>query len=170
MNVFEKVVALLLSIFLVFGFSLVVTTDNNDYVSRNIVEQQTIKFVNNVRNNGYISGQEYNEFMQTILLTNNLYDISMTVEHTKYDPVYDNDGNFTGDYQVNCTKIYEDEILDVIAYGNDYELSAGDYFYVTVKSTTPTMGGRIRALLLRIGSESTKIVIHQGGVVRNELD
>lgn len=56
------------------------------------VDIATTKFVDNIRESGYMSKRMYEDFIKKLQITGNLYDITMTCEHVSYIPVYTDDG------------------------------------------------------------------------------
>ena len=55
-----------------------------DDLSRLVVYQSVTKFVDSVRTKGYITPIMYNDFLQELATTGNIYNVEMEHHHKKY--------------------------------------------------------------------------------------
>ncbi|MEW4371682.1 hypothetical protein [Paenibacillus kandeliae] len=177
-NAILKIFAALLAVLLMGIWPIYTAYSSQDSNSQIIVLNTVTKFVDSVRDKGYITPEMYQQFEDQLYLTGNTYDIQMEHQHKRYDPVYNDDGSFQDSYQVNDEGYYNSQIrAKLFPAGNDnihdparmYKLAAGDYFSVTVKNTNRTMATLMGDLLFNGGSApNEKIVIPYGGMVLNE--
>lgn len=178
-NHIEKVFALILAILLLFIWPISSALDKQDDVSQLVVTNAVTKFVDSVRDKGFITPTMYNEFADQMALTGNTYDIQMEHLHKRYDPIYNDAGVFQGGYNVNYEGFYNAQINDKLFPRNSsdkidspnrvYKLAAGDFFSVTVKNTNRTPATLISDILNgTINAPDEKIVVPYGGMVLNE--
>ena len=148
-----------------------------DETSRIYVVSETTKFVDSVRNIGYISPATYKDFVKKLAQTQNLYSIKMEHWHLKVDPVYTDpalESTFQDDFSENYALVSDDDIRKTItpdySVGSFYKMSAGDYFSVLVYNTNKTFATRIQEMLFQTQLNKKKIVVNYGGAVKNEAD
>lgn len=180
MNSIIKVFAIFIAILLLYIFPISAAFDQQDDVSELVVLRATTAFVDAVRDKGYVSPAMYSDFFQAIHATGNLFDVQMEHGQKRYVPVYDDPARpetFRDKYEVHYDAFYDAQILPVLfpqspAGKEDparrYKLHAGDTFYVVVKNTNRTNGAILRDFLNNDSSPHEVIVVHYGGVVRNE--
>ncbi|WP_010250303.1 hypothetical protein [Acetivibrio cellulolyticus] len=84
-----KIIAIVLAVLLLFIYPTKNEFERLDETSRIYVLTETSKFVDSVRNLGYITPVMYEEFSSRLAATNNLYEIKMEHRKKRYDPVYD---------------------------------------------------------------------------------
>lgn len=150
--------------------------ERQDDMSYNLALRQTTTFVEKVLNNGYMDEEMYNDFVQALSNTNNLYDIQIEAHRQVITPDPDNTSLYVTQYRID----YTDDIFDIIGQDTKsatlnikkvkngmYTLNQGDQFYVKLKNSSTTLAG---ALFNSIISTSTKerIVVNYGGFVKNE--
>ncbi len=85
----SKIFALVLAVLLLFIYPTKNEFERLDETSRIYVLTETSKFVDSVRNLGYITPVMYKEFASRLSSTNNLYEIKLEHRKKRYDPVYD---------------------------------------------------------------------------------
>ena len=83
----QRVFAILISIIIFFIFPLYISYEKKDDVSYALALKITTEFVNNVKNNGYISYDMYTKFVSDLGATNNMYDIKFEHKSYEYYPV-----------------------------------------------------------------------------------
>lgn len=178
-NYVGKVFALILAVLLLFMWPISSSLEKQDDVSLIVVLNSVAKFVDSVRDKGYITPIMYNELVNQMGLTGNTYDIQMEHLHKRYDPVYDDAGTFLGGYNVNYEGFYNAQINDKLFPRNSsektdspnriYKLAEGDFFNVTVKNTNRTPSTLVSDVLMgTINAPNEKIVVPYGGMVHNE--
>lgn len=175
-DILSKIVALILAVFLLFIFPTMNMFENQDNISRILVFNETTKFVDSVRNLGYITPRMYEEYNKKISATGNIYSIKMEHMHLKIDPIY-TDVNDLSTFQENANSnydnFYNDDILKILFSNKDmedrkYTLNNGDYFTLKVSNNKSTMGTKIKELLLNINLPEKNIVVNYGGMIKNE--
>lgn len=178
-NYLAKAFALILAILLLFMWPISSALDKQDDISEIVVINAVTKFVDSVRDKGFITPIMYNEFVEQMALTGNTYDIQMEHLHKRYDPIYNDNGEFQGGFNVNYEGFYNAQINDklfprnssdeIVSPNRVYKLASGDFFTVTVKNTNRTPGTLISDILTgTINAPNEKIVIPYGGMVLNE--
>lgn len=183
MNAISKVAAALLAVLLLYIYPAVDSFERQDDIAYLLANQSVVNFVDSVRNKGYMTPMMYNEFVQSLEQTGNLFEIRMEHGHKLYHPVYADAANpstFQSSYKVSYDGYYQEHILSVLFPQNElppddperrYRLAAGDYFSVTVSNTNRTSAAMMRdALNLSNTGEHTSMYIPYGGMVLNEDD
>ncbi|RRJ54887.1 hypothetical protein EHV15_35535 [Paenibacillus oralis] len=174
-----KVFTLILAVLLLYMWPISSAFDNQDDISEIVVMNAVTKFVDSVRDKGFITPSMYNEFADQMALTGNTYNIQMEHLHKRYDPNYNDAGEFQGGFSVNYEGFYNAQINDKLFPRNSsekidnpnriYKLAAGDFFTVTVKNTNRTPATLINDILKgTINAPNEKIVVPYGGMVLNE--
>lgn len=172
----SKIIALFISVLLLFIFPVLNMFENQDDTTKVFVLAETTKFVDSVRNLGYITPNMYLEFSRKISATNNIYSIEMEHYHKKYDPVYDDPmvaATFKNDFNVNFKGAYTDTIMkklfpDVVSSDRTYKLSKSDYFAISVKNKNKTMATKLQEMLFNANMSEAKIIVRYGGMVKDE--
>ncbi|MDQ0271218.1 hypothetical protein [Cytobacillus purgationiresistens] len=158
-------------------FSFIKADDLAEINAQNVVT----KFVDSVRNKGYISPSMYNDFVYDLESTGYLFDIELSHEKKTFHPVYEDpadSGTFKGDYIVDYDNYYSKQINKVLFPDNSlpiesesrvYKLMVGDYFKVTVQNMNRTKATIVHDFLT-FGNTGNPTVIHipYGGMVHNE--
>ncbi len=150
------VFSLILAVLLMFLFPIMDTWERQDDISYMAAYSVVVEFVDSARNLGYVSTDNYYQFLQNLNATGNRYDI--TLEHRKRI------------YEINAYKnVYTNEIESVLdSTGNNrYLMEAGDYFYVSVKNTNKTQSTLLKEVIYSSPQETFKIGVPYGGMVIN---
>lgn len=183
MNAISKIAAALLAVLLLYIYPAVDSFERQDDIAYLLANQSVVNFVDSVRNKGYITPTMYNDFVQGLEQTGNLFEIRMEHNHKLYHPVYADAANpntFQSTYEVSYDGYYQEHIMSVLFPQNElppddperrYRLAAGDYFRVTVSNRNRTSAAIMRdALNLSNKDEIARIYIPYGGMVLNEDD
>jgi hypothetical protein len=173
--------ALVVACLLLFVFPLLNSYEQEDQISYNIAYKSTTTFVDAVRNKGYITPKMYNDFTESLSMTNNIFDIQLEHESKRYNPLYTDPANmatFNNGFEIYYDSTYTDQILAKLYPNNNlpitdisrrYYLQIGDQFNVTVKNKNVTKAMLIRNFLTGSSSSNpTRIFIPYGGMVQNE--
>ena len=112
----SKIIALFLAVLLLFIYPTKNEFERLDETSRVYVLTETAKFVDSVRNLGYITPLMYEEFANRLASTNNLYEIKMEHRKKRYDPVYEDP---TAGVPIDTED--EDEDDESLEDGEEYE-------------------------------------------------
>lgn len=152
-----------------------------DDLSRLVVYQSVTKFVDSVRTKGYITPIMYNDFLQELAATGNIYNVEMEHHHKKYHPEYadpSDPGTFLNRYSVVYDAYYQEDVMGYLFPQSNvdkqderrrYRLTAGDHFQVSVSTLNRTPGLIMFDALT--GSNSggkAAIAFPYGGLVLNE--
>jgi hypothetical protein len=176
---FSKIVAIFLAALLLFVVPIKNEFERIDNTSRIYVLNETAKFVDSVRNLGYITPLMYQDYMGRLEATNNIYEVRLEHSIKTFDPVYSDpldEDTFDGDYLVGFNSYYNNVILPVLFpdppidedADRTYRLSRGDYFTVTVFNKNKTMATKLQEMLYNGNAPVTKIYVRYGGMVKDE--
>lgn len=100
-----RVFSVLISVIIFFLLPIYITFEKKDDISYALALKITTEFVENVRNNGYVSKEMYENYVSRLSVTDNVYDIFLEHKEKKYIPViysYSSDGkNILKDFDYN---------------------------------------------------------------------
>lgn len=173
-----KIFAVFLAVAILFVYPIINMYEQQDISNRQYVMTETAKFVDSIRNIGYITPNMYREYSQSLSATNNLYKIEMEHSHRVYDPVFDDPTDITtyhDDYNTYFMGYFSDEILDVLfpesgGEGGKYYMSEGDYILVKISNSSKTIATKAKELIFSVNLPSEVIYVRYGGMVKNEAD
>ena len=137
-DAFGKIVAILISVAIMFIAPVVLYSETADNTKNTYVFTTISEFVNEVENTGVISSDRYNMFINMLSNLKSGYYIEIT--HMKNDYI-------NGEYI--CSVIDNDEIIQSLDNESEHRLKKGDFIKVTVK-------------------RKEKIVCFYGGGIKNE--
>ena len=83
----QTILAIIISAFLLFIFPVYMAYEKKDDVSYALAVRYTQNLVDNVRSKGYITKEMYDDYSARLKVTGNSYDIEMTHEYKRYDPI-----------------------------------------------------------------------------------
>lgn len=171
MNSFSKIIAILISVFLLFIAPILYLAQKQDAIILTVVEKETTDFINTVRNNGYVNRDMYQQYINKIDKTGNIYDIQICHAHKKTVPNYDESTNTVLEgYNSYFINTYQDEIFGAFDKGEEYDFNQGDYISITVKNRNKTMATRIMEAIYGRAMDTEQIVFAYGGMIRDEVD
>ena len=178
---FDKFIAIILVTLVLFIHPILNSSSQHDQHMQVYVAAVTTEFVDNVRQQGRITQEMYNEYVRKLSATSSALDVEMIHAHVTSVPAF-NDGTGevagTEDY-VECkytedimNTIFSREVLseqetsagDVLG---EYHFRKGDYFTVLLKSRDPSFVTRVLSRFNAIIGEQT-IYFRYGGEVRDE--
>ena len=165
------IVAIGLAAVLMFVFPLMTMADRTDDVSQLTVKTATTEFVDNIRTTGKITPEKYNQFIQNITSTGNIYEVEMEVKVLDENP-----GKKTT--QVEREKIgenvyysiYTSQILEKVSPDTgtptNYNLKEGDIVSVSVKNTSQTLSQQLKNFFYTVvGKDTYTIAAEDAGIV-----
>lgn len=171
MNPLSKIIAIILSVILMFIVPIMYMAQKQDVISQSYVSNETTVFIDNIKNSGYISMEMYMDYIHKIDATNNLYSIEMVHANKIVEPLYDeNTGTFLEDYYIYYVNTYQDKILETLDQGKDYKFNQGDYISITVVNQTKTIATRLMELFYSSDVPDEQILVTYGGMIRDEMD
>lgn len=170
MNSFSKVVAILIGAVMFFVLPVYQLAQKQDDISQIYVANETTKFVDSIRNSGYISVEMYQDYVNKIDKTGNIYNIQICHSHKIVKPNYDDEaGTILNGYDSYFVNTYQDEVLDSFDKGEDYKFNEGDYINVTVSNRNKTMAANLLYTLTH-ASADVQVFVTYGGMIRDEID
>ncbi len=157
------VFSLIIALIIMFIVPLVDIWEIQDNLAFVVVYSATTDFVDIVRNTGYISKDNYSNFVLLLNSTGNRYDITM--EHKAYNSriaskMKSGDDSYETPYLITYTSM----ISDYLNKGHIYRLNKYDSFYVTVRNTNKTQASVVNSIIAR-DNTNFKIGCAYGGVI-----
>ena len=148
-NSTATIIAIVVAAVFLFVVPLATLTSRNDDVTQENVKQIVEEFVTDVKNTGKLTDAKYQDFVNRLSATGNVYDIEMEIQHLDENP----GKKLT---QSNYTKIgenvyyseYTSQILEQIENGKQINLKEGDIIYVGVKNQNSTAAQTLKGSLL----------------------
>lgn len=138
MNAFGRIASLIFVLFVFFILPVSYCAGQQEALLQVFVQNETRKFTDLVRCNGYLNETMYLSFLSALDTTGNLYQVKMDHAHLWTEPRLDENEKVTG-YEEYSISSYEDEILPVILEQNEnYVMSQDDYFSVKVTKRSDT--------------------------------
>lgn len=132
---------------------------------QSIVAEDVNCFVEKVRSQGYITGQDYRKFLDALEGTGNIYDISVTVLSETYYPS-ENDIKYEAAYIPDSQSEIVGE-LGKLTVDDVYSMKNGDYITVSVKQASVSIAKRLANIFL-VTKYSPEIYYTYGAGVGNE--
>jgi hypothetical protein len=166
-DIVGKAWAFIFGTMIIFLGTLTLFSQRSDMISQNYVDSAVEEFVDVSRATGTITRSQYEQFIQKLDHTQNVYDIE--IEHYKEktaptDTVYD--------YQTYYDTHSREEIMDAIYdehTGYTYHMNTGDFIRVTVENSSPTLGRKFLGFLIgRPTTQGGQIYSARGGYVGND--
>ena len=156
------IIAIFLAAILMFVFPLMTMADKSDDVSQLSVQTATTDFTNKIRTTGYISQEDYDNFILTLSSTGNAYDAEITVQKLDQNPAKKSSGDTTAIGQNVYYTMYTKQFLDSLPLS----LTEGDIVSVNVQNTNTTIAGQLRNFMYKVTGNSTgNIVAQESGIV-----
>ena len=156
------IIAIFLAAILMFVFPLMTMADKSDDVSQLSVQNATTDFTNKIRTTGYISQEDYDNFILTLASTGNSYEAEITVQKLDQNPAKKSSGDTTAIGQNVYYTMYTTQVLDSLPL----TLTEGDIVSVNVQNTNTTIAGQLRNFMYKVTGNSTgNIVAQESGIV-----
>lgn len=180
MNALSKMTAFLITIIMLFLLPLLHHYERQEDLVRLNTHNAVTKFVDAVRNKGYLTPAMYNEFTEELALSRYEFEIELIHEQKTYVPVYTDPADsstFQNQYMVTYENFYTPQIKKILFPDNSlpldsedrrYQLMTGDYFKVAVKNSNRSPATVIWDFLTFGDSTGPEISIPYGGMVHNE--
>lgn len=84
----EHIIDILVAILVLFLFPIIYFGLKQDALVQTLVQTKTEEFVHEIRSNGYLSKQMYEDYIRELSATGLLYDITLEHSHYSYEPEY----------------------------------------------------------------------------------
>ncbi len=164
-----KIFSILLVVILLYVIPIMHTFERQDDITYSVVYTETHKFIDSVRDLGYMTDTMYNELKKKISATGNLYQIELEHYKKQYVPVYDDKTHqFLEEYTIVYDGTYTENIEEVLSSSGSYSMDIGDFVYIEVKNQGKTKAAVIRDYLYVNQTTHPTIFVRGGGMVRNE--
>ncbi|MBQ6814119.1 MAG: hypothetical protein IJP13_01110 [Lachnospiraceae bacterium] len=124
---FSKIVAILLSVLMMFIIPVFYMQNEADRVKQTRILEEVILFVDGVRNTGIIGKEDYNRLEEVLIALGGTYKIQIL--HSTH--MYDESGKIL---VYNANQYYESQIKDSFVKDKDYLMSKNDYIRVLIKN------------------------------------
>ncbi len=114
----QTIIVVIISAFLLFIFPVYMAYEKKDDISYALAMRYTQDLVDEVRSKGYLTKNMYEDYRAKLKVTGNSYDIQMTHEYNRYDPITNYYKIENEQYVLVKTttqeqrEIYEDEVLE----------------------------------------------------------
>lgn len=161
------IVAIAIAAILMFVFPVMTMADRTDDVSQLTVQTETTEFVDEIRTTGKITPQRYEQFVEAINSTGNLYDIEIEIK-----VLDDNPGKKSVQVQRDKLgenyyyEVFNSQIMEKIDANDPYLLKEGDIVAVKVKNTSQTLSQQFKNFFYTvIGNDTYTIAADHGGIV-----
>lgn len=164
------VVAIVLAAVLMFIFPLMSVSERNDDIAELSVQTATAEFVNDVRNTGKLTEDNYNKYLDTLSATGNFYDVEVEIKRLDENPSKNTALGTPDKIGENLYySEYTSQILEQLEKPENKGviiLKQGDIISVRVKNTNRTIAQMLRSFFYSIsGSDTYQISASQSGVV-----
>lgn len=175
-----KLLGILLAVVLVVVIPTMSMLERQDDITLAIVQAETTRFADTVRDMGHVSPAMYERFVGRLHATGLRYDIRLRHERHAWQPEYETTAGglvFSGRFYRSSMTEGEETVLSVLypadpspedATRHHYALHAGDLWHVEVQSRGATMAAGWRTLFLGRRQDGIGILARAGGMVRNE--
>ncbi len=165
--------AAIIGVILIVILPLFSILDRQDSMAYNVVLTQTTKFVDNIRNNGFIDRDSYNNYISALASTANTYKVELEVYKKRLIPdvesgkdVYIEDVELFNTMDVLEVIESEESIENSNEKNNVYLLKENDEVYIKVYNTNMTTGSILYNFFA--GTYIDKVIdISYGGIVNN---
>lgn len=169
-NSTSTVIAIFLAAVFLFVVPLVTLTDRNDNVVQENVKLITEEFVTDIKNTGILTSTKYQDFVNRLTTTGNVYDVEIEIQHLDENPGKKLE-------QANYTKIgenvyyseYTTQILKQLGIRTGTESNAelgsgsiilkeGDLITVKVSNQNSTAAQTLESSLLSFSNADEKVI------------
>lgn len=175
---FSVVITVIVLVMLIVIFPLYNYFERQDDMSYNLVLRATTNFVDTVLGSGYIDQETYDNFVNIIAATGNMYDIELEA-HKKFlikNPDNTSTNEYIEVYEIDYNNdIFEslennttsNSLLDKkILKSGAYKFNEGDQFYIKLTNSNTTMAGAIFNTIVPTANKK-RISVNYGGIIKN---
>ena len=160
--------AVLFAVFVLIILPLISVTSRQDSISYNKVLALTTNFVDDVRTKGYLTEQDYTEYLTKLALTSNTYKVEMEYHEKMLIKNIENTDEYVEDTMIYYNKFIVDTINPDDGDDTDEDvlkLAVDDEFYVKVYNTNITTASLLYNFFARVSIPEKIINIGYGGKV-----
>ena len=166
-DILISIIGIALAAILMFIFPLITMTDRTDDISQLTAKVLTNEFVDDIRKNGKIEPDKYEQFIQNLSSTGNIYNIEIEVKILDENPsrrttqISDTDLGKKVYYSV-----FNSQIENTLNKNKEYYLKEGDIVTVSIKNINQTIAQQLKNFFYSvIGEEVYVIAASHGGIV-----
>lgn len=161
------VIVIAIAAILMFVFPVMTMADRTDDVSQLTVQNETTEFVDEIRTTGKITPEKYDQFVQSITSTGNLYDVDIEVKVLDENPgkksVQVQRDKLGENYYF---EVFNSQVMEKIDANQPYLLKEGDIVAVKVKNSTQTLSQQFKNFFYTVlGNDTYTIAADHGGIV-----
>lgn len=150
-----KLLGMIMIVVLIFVVPTQFFYQRQDDMTYQIVVNECHAFTDHVREQGYVTEAMIADFRRTLSATGITYDIEIEHERKRFL-----------NNQVYYDAIYNEDIMTALETEEKYPLAVGDFFFVRVVNTSPTMSRTLAGVFGMGGRSHADIYLKAGGVVR----
>ena len=161
------VVAIFLAAILMFVFPLMTMADRTDDISNLAVQTATTEFVDNIRNTGKMTLDDYEQYLSDLTSTGNTFDVDILIQQLDENPgVKTTQAEATKIGENLYYNIYTTQVVDLLESTGRIRLKEGDLVTVTAKNTNQTIAQMLKNFFYTISGNSQYSIAGQAsGVV-----
>lgn len=169
-------ITIIIFVTLIVIFPLYNYFDRQNDMSYNMALKATTDFVNDVIYCGYISQEKYDDYVDKLANTGNLYDIELEAQRRiMIDDSSDYDAQYYNDYTEDIfdssegsTKenITDSNLLKRVIKSGTYKLNVGDKVFVKIQNSGTNMAEAMIHMFAPLADKKS-ITINYGGIVKN---
>lgn len=166
------ITVIFLAAIIMFVFPLMTIADRNDDVAQTAVQTANVQTVNQITNTGVLSGDMYDDLIESISATGNVYEVEIeikTLDENIGKKAAQSASSIIGEnryYVLYTTQIVE-QIFDPITGGSKkMGLKEGDIVSIKIKNTNSTIAQSFKSFIYSVsGNDTYQIYAEHSGVV-----
>lgn len=161
------VVAIFLAAILMLVFPLMTMADRTDDISNLAVQTATTEFVDDIRNTGKMTLEDYEQYISDLTSTGNTFDVDILIQQLDENPgVKTTQAEATKIGENLYYNIYTTQVVDLLESTGRIRLKEGDLVTVTAKNTNQTIAQMLKNFFYTISGNSQYSIAGQAsGVV-----
>ena len=160
-NLLLKVFAAGMAIALMFGVPVMIMAGKTDDAASLYVQKATTEYTTNIRTTGYISQEDYDNFILTLASSGEAYDVEIIVQKLDQNPAKKDSGSSTAIGQNTYVIKYTTQVLEELPMS----LNEGDIVTVLVKRKSETWSERFMSFVWKVTGNSDKGTVAQESVM-----
>lgn len=170
MEVFQKVIIIIIGIFGGVGVILLFFTSEQERTMQASADYLTEEFISSVATNGYLSAEMWDTYITKLSSIGIPFDIEISNTHEVFMPELDQYGHTVPDKAVQYSEtFYTDDILSEVQDSGKYAMAKSDIFYIKLKASKLCFASKLRsAILLGRSLDSAFITVERTCMIRDE--
>ena len=161
------IVAIFLAAVLMFIFPLMAMSERTDDVSQLAVQTATTDFIDDIRQTGKLTLDDYEKYLQTIASTGNSFDVDVEIQILDENPgVKTTQAEMTKIGENLYYNLYTSQVLEKLEKDGRITLKEGDMVSATVRNTNRTIAQKLKNFFYQIsGNDKYQIAAQNAGIV-----